>query len=190
VYEPADVAHTESGPLRPVDVYGLSKLWAEQLAQLYWQRDGLNISVGRVFNVYGPGETNPHLIPSLIDQALGGSVILVGNLATSRDYVHVDDVARALVAMGQRKQTPAMLCVNLGSGRAISGARVVETIGRCLGRALETSTEPSRLRQVDRPMLLSDPSLAAELIGWRAQVSFEDGMRDLVRASLAAGTRV
>jgi UDP-glucose 4-epimerase len=175
VYAPATHAHREDETPGPVDVYGLSKLWMEQLGALYAGRSGLRIAVARLFNTYGPGETNPHLIPALIDQVLPGEVVHAGDLSTRRDYVHVDDVARALALLAGRAET-----LNIGSGRAISGHEVVEAIGRALGRKLHVITEQSRLRKVDRPLLLSDPSSAADVIGWRAEVRFEDGIAELV----------
>lgn len=190
VYAPAEAAHREDDRLGPIDIYGLSKLWLEQLADLYARRNGLRLRVARLFNVYGPGETNPHLIPSLVDQALAGGVIQTGNLSTQRDYVHVRDVANALIAMATASQADGIVCVNVGSGRAVSGREVVDAIAASMGRKLEIATDASRLRPVDRPQLLSDPRRAADLLGWRAQVSFEDGIGDLVRASVAAGIRI
>lgn len=190
VYAPADTPHSETDALGPVDIYGLSKLWLEQLADLYFRRNRLPVAVARLFNVYGPGETNPHLIPSLIDQALAGGVIRVGDLATRRDYVHVDDASRALVAMAQIATKGGLECINVGTGRAVSGHDVVETIASCLDRALEIEVDSSRLRPVDRPLLLADTRRAAERVGWRARVSFQDGMRDLLHASLASGARI
>ena len=147
------------------------------------------MAVARLFNTYGPGETNPHLIPSLIDQALGGGTVRVGDLGTRRDYVHVGDVARALAAMGGRRGGDGILTLNIGSGRAISGHEVVGAVSRAIGRDLELAADPSRLRKVDRPLLLSDPERAAELLGWRTEVLFEDGIAELVRASVALGAR-
>lgn len=190
VYAPANAPHAETDPLGPVDIYGLSKLWLEQLADLYVRRNRLRVVVARIFNVYGPGETNPHLIPSLIDQALAGGVIRVGDLTTRRDYVHVDDVSRALVAMARMATIDGLDCINIGTGRAVSGREVVDTMALCLDRMLEVEVDPSRLRSVDRPVLLADTRRAAGRLGWQARVSFRDGMRELLNASLASGARV
>src|SRR5262249_42652799 len=56
VYAPASQAHREDETPGPVDVYGMSKLWMEQIAGLFVARNGLRISVARLFNTYGPGE--------------------------------------------------------------------------------------------------------------------------------------
>ncbi|HKW59418.1 MAG TPA: NAD-dependent epimerase/dehydratase family protein [Candidatus Dormibacteraeota bacterium] len=175
VYAPAQHAHREEETPGPVDVYGLSKLWMEQIGELFAKRDGLRVAVARLFNTYGPGETNPHLIPAVIDQVMAGGRLRVGNIDTRRDYVHVDDVAQALAAMAGRTET-----LNVGSGRAISGHEVIAAVGRAVGRPLEVETDASRLRKVDRPLLLSDPSRAADVLGWRAEMAFDQGIADLV----------
>lgn len=175
VYGPSLRAHRESDELAPVDVYGLSKLWMEQIAELFASRRGMHVAVARLFNTYGPGETNPHFIPALIDQVNAAGPVRVGNIETRRDYVHLSDVARALQAMAGRRGT-----FNVGSGRALSGHEVIAAISGVLGRKLEIETDPARLRTSDRPLLLSDPSSAAEHLGWRAEVPFEKGIADLL----------
>ncbi len=191
VYAPSETAHRESETPGPVDVYGVSKVWLEQIAALYARQHGLRIWLARLFNVYGPGETNPHLIPTLIDQALAGGSVQVGDLSTRRDYVHVEDVAEALTTMaGAPPAGGEAACVNVGTGRVVSGTEVVEILAAALGRQVGIATDVSRMRKVDRPVLRSDPSRAAELLGWRARIPFEDGMRNLVADSVAAGARV
>jgi UDP-glucose 4-epimerase len=175
VYAPSLAAHDEADKLAPVDVYGLSKLWMEQIGALFALRHGLHVAVARLFNTYGPGETNPHFIPALMEQVTAGGTVRAGNVDTRRDYVHVNDVVRALRAMAGRTET-----LNVGSGHALSGHEVIAAIGRAVGRELEVETDASRLRKVDRPLLLSDPSRAADLLGWRAETAFEDGIADLV----------
>lgn len=175
VYAPSLLALKEGDQLAPVDVYGLSKLWMEQIGALFASRHGIRVAVARLFNTYGPGETNPHFIPALIEQIAGGSVVRAGNIETRRDYVHVRDVVRALQALAGRRET-----LNVGSGHALSGHEVIAAIGTAVGRELEVETDPSRLRKVDRPLLLSDPSRAADVVGWRAEISFQEGIVDLV----------
>jgi UDP-glucose 4-epimerase len=191
VYAPAETAHSESETPAPIDVYGFSKLWLEQIAALYARKHGLRIWLARLFNVYGPGETNPHLIPTLIDQALRGGRVQVGDLSTWRDYVHVRDVADALAAMARTPPgSDGITCVNVGTGHAVSGREVVDILSAALGRQVQTATDESRLRRVDRPVMLANTARSAELLEWRARIPFEQGMRELVNESVAAGARV
>ena len=69
VYVPDDQPHAEDAPVGPYNVYGLSKLMAEQLVGLESRlRPDARFVVGRLFNLYGPRETNPHLLPEVLGQ--------------------------------------------------------------------------------------------------------------------------
>ena len=104
----------------PDDVYGLSKLFAEQAVRLWERRTGTAVGVARLFNVIGPGETNPHLVPEILAQAADGDELRLGNLDSRRDYVYVDDVAAGLQALAGHSAT-----VNLGRGEAVDGHALV-----------------------------------------------------------------
>ena len=95
VYRPSELAHDEDSDLL-TDIYGHSKLWTEHLGKLFHARSGVPIGIARFFNVYGPGETNPHLIPTVLRQVENGDEISLGNLTTRRDYVFVGDVSEAV----------------------------------------------------------------------------------------------
>ena len=66
VYTPSDTPHSEEAPLNPIDIYGISKLHTEQLLALYQRQTGRTAINVRLFNIYGPGETNPHVIPDIL----------------------------------------------------------------------------------------------------------------------------
>jgi len=183
VYAPAD------GPLReqedslgPVDVYGHSKRWAEELAVDFAARTGTALGLARLFNVFGPGETNAHFIPSLICQLKAGESVRLGNLSTKRDYVFVDDVAEALLRLARYGGDGRSATVNIGSGRAYSGHEVVQALADTA-----PDIDPSRFRPVDRPVLLSDPTLAQKLLDWTPRTSLFDGLRAAWDRPVGAG---
>jgi UDP-glucose 4-epimerase len=179
VYAPA------GGPLReqedslgPVDVYGSSKRWAEELAASFAVGTGTAVGIARLFNVFGPGETNAHLIPSLICQLKAGDLVRLGDLSSKRDYVFVDDVAEALLRLARYASGGRSATVNIGSGRAYAGHEVVQAV---LGltpcqAGVAPVIDPGRLRPVDRPMLLADPTLAQTLLDWTPRTSLLEGL--------------
>ncbi len=185
VYEPSRQAHREDSPLAPDDVYGLSKLWAEQAAWLAHRRTGVPVGIARLFNVIGPGETNPHLVPEILAQASRGGELRLGNLDTRRDYVYVEDVARGLHELAEAVGDQGPATVNLGSGRAVDGHELVELVGDLLGRRLSVASDPARVRPSDRPVLQSDPSAARRLTGWKATTSLRDALAAAVARPLA-----
>lgn len=190
VYAPAD------GPLReqedslgPVDIYGYSKRWTEELAAGFTARTELAVGIARLFNVFGPGETNAHFIPSLICQLKAGKPVRLGNLSSKRDYVFVDDVADALLRLARYVGNGQSATVNVGSGRAYAGHEVVQALaGLTPDKAdVAPTTDPSRLRSVDRPMLLADPTLAQKLLDWTPRTGLLDGLRAAWDRPVGAG---
>jgi UDP-glucose 4-epimerase len=190
VYAPADgPLHEQEDLLGPVDVYGHSKRWAEELAADFAARTGIPVGIARLFNVFGPGETNAHFIPSLICQLKAGKSVRLGNLASRRDYVFVDDVAEALLRLARYGSRGHSATVNVGSGRAYAGQDVVAALA-ALAPALADVTpavDPGRLRLVDRPVLLADPTLAQKLLDWTPRTSLLDGLRAAWSSPVGAG---
>jgi UDP-glucose 4-epimerase len=199
VYAPSDGPHQEQeSSVRPVDVYGYSKLWAEELATGFASRIGSAVGIARLFNVFGPGETNAHFIPSLISQMKAGESVRLGNLSTKRDYVFVDDVADALLRLARycgengRSVNEQHATVNIGSGRAYSGYEVLAALaslmmGTDAPSGIDPVVDPSRLRPVDRPSLLADPTLAQKLLDWAPRTSLADGLRAAWDRPVGAG---
>lgn len=189
VYKPAEQAHYESSELAPTDVYGLSKLWSEQLAALFHRKTEISVGVARLFNVFGPGETNPHLIPTIIEQVQRSAELALGNLSTYRDYVYVGDVAAALLALSERCRDHGILTCNVGSERQIDGSHLVELIGALSEQRPRVLADPARMRVSDRPHLLSDCRRAHEILGWHARTTLEQGLREAYRQPFAAGSQ-
>ena len=189
VYAPADWPHHEDDALGPIDVYGYSKRWAEELARSFGARTGIGVGIARLFNVYGPGETNPHFIPSLISQIQAGELIRLGNLSSKRDYVFVDDVAEALVRLAGYCGTGHSATLNVGTGTAFSGHEVVRALAALPATSadLALTTDPSRIRPVDRPYLQANSNLAQKLLGWAPDTSFEGGLRAAWERPVGAG---
>ena len=188
VYAPAESAHQEQlDTLGPVDVYGQSKRWTEELAAGFADVTGSGVGIARLFNVYGPGETNAHFIPSLICQMKAGASVRLGNLSTKRDYVFVDDVADALLRLAEHGREGGCATVNIGSGRAYAGAEVVEALAELAASGVAPVTDPGRLRPVDRPVLLADPALAQKLLDWAPRTSLVEGLRAAWDRPVGAG---
>lgn len=185
VYAPSCEPHTESSPVGPNDIYGISKLAAEQLADLHHRRTGCTTAVARLFNVFGPRETNAHLIPEVLAQSIGGGELSLGNLGTSRDYVYVDDVADAFYRLLNSTSPHEIMTVNVGTGTSVSGFDLIAAVGDVIGRQVSWRRDPARTRASDRPHLQSDPRLAAAAVGWTPRTTLSDGLRAALEAPFA-----
>jgi UDP-glucose 4-epimerase len=190
VYAPDATAHGDDATVGPIDIYGMSKLWSEQLGALFHRSTGIPTGVARLFNVFGPGETNPHLIPAVIRQAERNSELRLGNLSTKRDYVFVEDVADGLIELERAVGQHGRLTCNLGREHAVDGFELVRAVGELLDRELRVVGDPARMRSSDRPLLLSDCSRARTLLGWSAGTSLRDGLGAALARPTASGVQV
>jgi UDP-glucose 4-epimerase len=193
VYAPSDRSHREDDPTGPIDIYGLSKVFGEMLATAFHEQSGTPTHIARIFNVYGPGDNNLHVIPEIVQQLATGSVLQLGNLEARRDYIHVTDVARSLELLLDESPSPFGI-FNIGTGRTYSVAHIVELFRDCLDREIRVESREERLRPVDRPFLQADITRIAKTFAWRPQIEPRQGLAELVRpltlSSQAATARV
>lgn len=178
VYEPSATPHTEASPVAPDNVYGLSKLAAEGLVMIAGRRGVCRPLICRFFNLYGPGETNPHVIPAIIDQLREGDVLRLGNTTPKRDFVNVDDAAVALIDLSEIAN--AATTVNVGTGASRSVDEVIELIGWLTARDIKIEVDADRWRASDRPVLQADNALLRSLVPAALPTPFVDGLRALL----------
>lgn len=180
VYPPRETANREDSELAPMDIYGETKLLDEDLLELFHHETGVPSTAARLFNVYGPNETNPHLIPAVLDQLEDGSrTVELGNLSPERDFVHVRDVSnavRTLLAEFEGGFRP----YNVGTGEAYSVREVVEATADALGEEITIEQDEERVRESDRPRLQADVTRLTEETSWEPTVSLVEGLRELV----------
>lgn len=177
VYKPDEAPHREfDSEIEPADIYGITKLQGETYVRALTASRGFTGCIVRLFNVIGPGETNPHLLPALMDQLRkGADVIEVGNIWPKRDYIDVVDAARgfAAVALGDHPGPEQCEVVNLSSGDQYSVDEILQRLHSTLGLRFEVRQSPDRMRAVDRPFLGADISRIKEKFGWSPQHSLE-----------------
>jgi UDP-glucose-4-epimerase GalE len=195
---PAQVPIRETLPQLPVNPYGETKLAIERALHWYGEAYGLRWVSLRYFNAAGADpeseigerhEPETHLVPLVLEAALGerpqidiyGTDYPTPDGTAIRDYIHVQDLAeahlRALERLSAGGQSAAL---NLGTGRGHSVREVIRAAEAVSGKSIpcrETARRPG-----DPPVLVADPGLATELLGWRAQVSDLD---TIVRTALA-----
>ncbi|MGH3570029.1 MAG: NAD-dependent epimerase/dehydratase family protein [Pseudonocardia sp.] len=180
VYDVSAHPHSEDDPVGPIGVYGVSKLLGERLLRDQGHRlDGCTIAVVRLFNVYGPGDPHPHLLPEVLRQLRHGSVLRLGDLESARDFVYVEDAAEALVTLLHVGQ-PGVF--NIGTGTATRGCELVQAVAELIGREVDVQLDHDRLRRQIRPNLCAVPDRLREIVPWWPRVSFHDGIRYMIEA--------
>ncbi len=180
VYPIKDSPNKEEDVPYPYDVYGESKL-ANEFQAMRFQRDtGIDTVAVRLANVYGPRETNPHVIPEIMDQlAAGKSRIALGNIEPERDFINTADVASAYIELALNPNTAGFHIVNLGSGQEYSVREVLNKLSGILSKEIVYEKDLSRFRATERMHLVADINRIHNLVGWRPRVSIDQGLRDL-----------
>jgi UDP-glucose 4-epimerase len=180
VYPSSNQPHHESTGCAPFNIYGLTKWTGERLIQLEASaHPERHFVIGRLFNLYGPHETNPHILPEIIGQIRNSKVLRLGNVSSKRDLVPVADAARAVVAMVE-KSVPGVATVNVGTGVSVSMQDVVERISSITKQPLTIEIDPSKVRPVERPHLQADVNALQAMIGWVPHGDLSRGLRDLL----------
>jgi UDP-arabinose 4-epimerase len=199
---PDGIPIRETAPQLPVNPYGETKLAIERALHWYGRAYGLRSVSLRYFNAAGAdpdgeiGELHApetHLVPLVLQTALGershievyGTDYPTPDGTAIRDYIHVQDLAEAhLRALEYLLAGGETVAVNLGTGSGHSVREVVRVAEAVSGRRISCRDAPRRAG--DPPVLVADPSRAAELLGWRACVS---DLETIVRTALEWHTR-
>lgn len=163
-------------------IYGAAKSFNEALLRSFADMYGLKYLALRYFNVYGPrmdafGAYTEVLVRWMERIAAGRPPVIYGDGSQTMDFVHVRDVARANLLAARSAVSDAVFNVATGTETSLVD------LARCLCRVMGVALEPefAAARSVNPvPRRLADVSKAGDLLGFRAQVGLEDGLRDLV----------
>ena len=163
-------------------IYGAIKLYGEGLLRSFHEMYGLNYVALRYFNVYGPrmdayGVYTEVMIRWMERLANSQPCVILGDGSQTMDFVFVEDVARANLAAARSSMTDDV--INVSSGTETSLEELASALGRAMG--VNLAPEHGVARKVNAvSRRLADVSKAERLIGFRTQVSLEEGLRRLV----------
>ena len=179
---PERLPMTEDLPQAPINPYGQTKLDVENMLKALSTAHGLSFAAFRYFNAAGAAEDgtigedhNPetHLIPLAIQVATGkranlqvfGTDYPTPDGTCLRDYVHVDDLSRAHIAVFDKLATPgARFFYNLGTGKPFSVREIIQAVEKITGKKVPVIESPRRAG--DPPALFADSSKAQKELGW------------------------
>ncbi len=186
--EPQRLPVDEDHPIRPMSAYGVSKYSVEQYLEMFRSEQGLDYTILRYANVYGPrqdprGEAG--VVAIFSRQMLAGErPTIFGDGTKTRDYVHVDDIVRAnLLAMAQKRAIGRVY--NLGLGNEVSDRQIFELVRSSVGATLEPILEAKRPGEIDRICL--DASRAKAELGWEPTIALEEGITRTVESHRRQG---
>ena len=178
-----DVPQDESMQPHPASPYAASKVEGERLVRALAQTGGVDAIALRFFNVYGlrqdPNSAYAAVIPRFMTRVAEGKPVTVfSDGLQTRDFVHVSDTARAVIAALDAKHVLGGVIANVGTGEATAVTELVRLVGAVLGKPAMVEYQPAREGEVRHSVAATER--AAQLIGFRANMSLESGLRTMV----------
>lgn len=173
-----DLLFTEESPLRPSSPYSASKTSADLLAAAYHRTYGLNVTISRCSNNYGPCQHTEKLIPLMITNALADKPLPVyGSGENVRDWIHVSDHCSAvdlIIHSGRNGEI-----YNIGGSCEMRNIDIVRLICRELGKPETLISHVADRMGHDLRYAIDSSKLRSEL-GWYPKIKFADGIRDTI----------
>jgi len=175
----------EGHPLRPLSPYAASKVAAEVAALQFHRSYAADVVCARPFNHLGPGQDPSFVVPAFAAQLLeikrgrAEPVVRVGNLEPVRDFSHVRDVVEAYRLLLEKGR--AGEAYNVCSGRGQSIRDLLDRMIELTGVRAKVEVDPARIRPVDLPSLVGDPSKLIAL-GWRPRRTAQDALTEVLAA--------
>ena len=167
-------------PIGPRGVYDEAKRYAEALTMAYHRQQGVDTSIVRIFNTYGPRMRpfDGRAVPTFVRQALDNKPLTVfGDGSQTRSFCYVDDLVRGLILLAESGEHEP---VNIGNPAEMTLLEMARTVVKVTGSSSEIVFEalPVDDPQVRKP----DITRARELLGWEPQVRLEEGLGRLLES--------
>jgi len=170
---PQQIPINEEHPKHPMSIYSTSKLEAEILCEGYAKTYGMDISIMRLFSVYGPNSPS-HLVTSRIISQLRNKTISLGNVKSKRDFIYIDDVINAITIILNKSK--GFNIFNVGTGKSYSILEVCNILKKLTGSNAIVKPSSNKLRNSDAKEIVSDSSKIQKL-GWHPSIKLEKGLK-------------
>lgn len=171
----------EAAPVRPGNVYSATKVAAEGLARDAGARGGARVVILRPANQNGPRQ-HPGLAASAFakqiaeaEAGLAEPVVRHGRLDAERDFLDVRDMARAYAAALQLGESGTY---NVGSGRAVAIAEILDTLIALARVPVRAELDPARVREGEPTRIALDATRFRQKTGWSPRITLTDSLRD------------
>ncbi|MFT9487188.1 MAG: NAD-dependent epimerase/dehydratase family protein [Tepidibacillus sp.] len=178
---PVSLPISEDHPIQPVSPYGLSKWIAEQYIMLYHRMYGIDYTILRYANIYGPRQTpegEGGVVSIFVDKLKKGETLTInGDGRHTRDYIYVGDVAKAnLAAMTEGSQA----IVNISMGKETSLLELIQQLEAAFEKQVEFVHGPEREGDIVYSCL--NPTKAAKALHWQANTSLAEGLKRTIQS--------
>jgi len=171
----------ETQKAKPISNYAYSKLNSEILCESYSKNYNLDVSIARIFSVYGPASPPHHVITKIIKNLINKEKIKLGNLFPKRDFIYIEDVVSAIEILV--KKTNGFNIYNIGTGNSSSISDLIEMLSKITNKTAKIETDISKIRKNEVKEIRSDISKMIKL-GWKPKYDLNKGLKLTVKQIL------
>jgi nucleoside-diphosphate-sugar epimerase len=164
-------------PQQPSSPYGICKNALGELLSSYSDLTGLSSAWGRIFFLYGNHEYPNRLVPSVIRSLLNGEPALCSHGNQIRDFLHVQDVADAFVAVLDSEVNGP---INIASGRPVLLKDIIYKIANRIGKPELIKFGAISTSETEPPLLVADTSRLCKEVRWQPQIALETGLEKTI----------
>ncbi len=167
----------EDEMIKPTSIYATSKIMAENLCESYAKTYGLNITVLRLFSVYGHNSPVHNAVHNIMNQYITKSIVNLGNLKSKRDFIYIDDVIDAIKIILENQKGYEVF--NVGSGYTNTIRSVCDKVAKISKRNLRIESKIDKLRNNHIKEIKCSYSKINRIHKWSPKFDLDTGLQTM-----------
>ena len=176
---PKKLPINETASTSPTSIYAGSKLAGEILCESYHKQFNMDISIVRIFSVYGPESNNHLVIPNIVTQLKNSNIIKLGNINSRRDFIFISDVTNAIKII--LNNINGYNIYNVGSEKSYSIKEICKKLEKSYGKIIIKNNLKQK-RKFDAKKIICDSSKLKKL-GWKPEIPLNEGLQKMIKQS-------
>ena len=171
---PKKIPISETASTSPTSIYAGSKLAGEILCESYHKQFNMDISIVRIFSVYGPESNNHCVIPNIVTQLKNSNIIKLGNINSRRDFIFISDIINAFRII--LNNINGFNVYNVGAEKSYSIKEICKKFEKLSGKKIIIKSNLKQNRKFDAKNIVCDATKLKKL-GWKTKISLDEGLR-------------
>ena len=174
---PKKIPISEIASTSPTSIYAGSKLAGEILCESYHKQFNMDISIVRIFSVYGPKSNNHCVLPSIVKQMKNSNIIKLGNINSKRDFIFISDIIDAFKII--LKNIDGFNIYNVGAEKSYSIKEICKKFEKLYGEKIIIKNNLEQNRKIDAKNIICDATKLKKL-GWKSKITLDEGLKKMI----------
>jgi len=173
---PKKLPINETTSTSPTSMYAGSKLAGEILCESYHKQFDMDISIVRIFSVYGPESNNHYVVPNIVEQLKKSNKIKLGNINSRRDFIFISDVINAFKII--LNNINGFNIYNVGAEKSYSIKEICKKFEKLHGEKIIIKSTVKQNSKFDAKNIVCDATKLKKL-GWKSKISLDEGLKKM-----------